>query len=152
MIDRERINVVWLKRDLRLKDNEAIANALKSEKRTLLLYVFEPLLLNDDHYSQRHFNFIKESVRDINLKLEAFNSKVLSVTCDIQSAFNLIQEFFKVDAMNALIKWGIFGTVALIGSCMLKLFSWMQMDKKAIIREIKRLELQVSSLSGKISE
>ena len=28
--------------------------------------------------------------------------------------------------------------------------SWMQMDKKPILRELKRLELQVASLSGKI--
>ncbi len=61
-------------------------------------------------------------------------------------------QFFNVEATNDLIKWGVFGTVSLMGSIMLKLFSWMQMDKKAIIREIKRLELQVSSLSGKISE
>ncbi|WP_111684236.1 DUF6768 family protein [Winogradskyella tangerina] len=61
-------------------------------------------------------------------------------------------QFFKVEATNELIKWGVFGTISLMASSMLKLFSWMQMDKKAIIREIKRLELQVSSLSGKISE
>tara|TARA_R110002049_G_scaffold300838_1_gene492463 strand:+ start:40 stop:426 length:387 start_codon:yes stop_codon:yes gene_type:complete len=61
-------------------------------------------------------------------------------------------QFFNVEATNDLIKWGIFGTISLMVSSMLKLFSWMQMDKKAIIREIKRLELQVSSLSGKISE
>lgn len=61
-------------------------------------------------------------------------------------------KFFKVEETNELIKWGVFGTISLIGSSMLKLFSWMQMDKKAIIREIKRLELQVSSLSSKISE
>jgi len=61
-------------------------------------------------------------------------------------------QFFNVEATNDLIKWGILGTVSLVGSCMLKLFSWMQMDKKAIIREVKRLELQVSSLSVKISE
>ncbi|MEO1033083.1 MAG: DUF6768 family protein [Bacteroidota bacterium] len=61
-------------------------------------------------------------------------------------------QFFEVEATNDLIRWGIFGTLALMASSMLKLFSWMQMDKKAIIREIKRLELQVSSLSGKISE
>ncbi|WP_299113850.1 DUF6768 family protein [uncultured Winogradskyella sp.] len=60
--------------------------------------------------------------------------------------------FFEVETTNDLIKWGIFGTLSLMASSMLKLFSWMQMDKKAIIREIKRLELQVSSLSGKISE
>ncbi len=61
-------------------------------------------------------------------------------------------QFFNVEGTNDLIKWGIFGTLSLIASSMLKLFSWMQMDKKAIIREIKRLELQVSSLSGKIAE
>lgn len=61
-------------------------------------------------------------------------------------------QFFNTEVTNELVKWGVFGTVCLIGSSMLKLFSWMQMDKKAIIREIKRLELQVSSLSSKISE
>jgi lipid-A-disaccharide synthase-like uncharacterized protein len=61
-------------------------------------------------------------------------------------------QFFETEDTNELIKWGVFGTISLIGSSMLKLFSWMQMDKKAIIREIKRLELQVSSLSAKISD
>ncbi|SDI50867.1 DUF6768 family protein [Winogradskyella thalassocola] len=61
-------------------------------------------------------------------------------------------QFFNVEATNDLIKWGVFGTLSLVVSSMLKLFSWMQMDKKAILREIKRLELQVSSLSGKITE
>ena len=61
-------------------------------------------------------------------------------------------QFFNTEATNELIKWGIFGTLSLMASSMLKLFSWMQMDKKAIIRELKRLELQVSSLASKISE
>jgi len=61
-------------------------------------------------------------------------------------------QFFNVEATNDLIKWGVFGTLSLMASSMLKLFSWMQMDKKAIIREIKRLELQVSSLSSKLYE
>ena len=60
-------------------------------------------------------------------------------------------QFFEVEATNELIKWSVLGLVSLFGSSMLKLYSWMQMDKKALIREIKRLELQVSSLSGKIS-
>lgn len=61
-------------------------------------------------------------------------------------------QFFEVETTNELIKWGVFGTLSLMASSMLKVFSWMQMDKKAIIRELKRLELQVSSLSGKISD
>ena len=60
--------------------------------------------------------------------------------------------FFNTEVTHELVKWGVIGTVSIIASSLLKLFSWMQMDKKAVIREIKRLELQVSSLSSKISE
>ncbi|WP_323789701.1 DUF6768 family protein [Psychroserpens sp.] len=60
--------------------------------------------------------------------------------------------FFETTETNELIKWGIGGLVFLLGVSMLKVFAWMQMDKNAILREMKRLELQVSSLSGKISE
>jgi hypothetical protein len=58
--------------------------------------------------------------------------------------------FFKVETTNELIKWGVGGLVFLIGVSMLKVFAWMQMDKNALLREVKRLEIQVSSLSSKI--
>ncbi|MFK7833182.1 MAG: deoxyribodipyrimidine photo-lyase/cryptochrome family protein [Winogradskyella sp.] len=107
MSEREAINVVWLKRDLRLEDNEAIANALKTGKRTLIIYVFEHILLNDDHYNDRHFNFVKESVRDLNIQLAPFNSKVLAVTSDITSAFNQLQEFYKIDTVYSHVETGL---------------------------------------------
>ena len=61
-------------------------------------------------------------------------------------------QFFNTDITNELIKWGIGCLVFLLGVSMLKVFAWMQMDKNALLRELKRLELQVSSLSGKMSE
>lgn len=60
-------------------------------------------------------------------------------------------QFFSVDDTKALIQWGIGSLAFLLGVSMLKVFAWMQMDKNALLREIKRLELQISSLSGKIS-
>jgi deoxyribodipyrimidine photo-lyase len=107
MGDREHINVVWLKRDLRLQDNEAISNALQSKKRTLIIYVFEHILLNDSHYSERHFNFIKESIRDINQQLLDYNTKVLSVTSDITSALNQLQEIYKIDTIYSHAETGL---------------------------------------------
>lgn len=107
MTDKQHINVLWLKRDLRLQDNEAIANALKSGKPTLLLYVFEHVVLNDGHYSERHFNFIKESIRDINDQLKSYNTKVLAVINDIQSTFNIIQEFYKIDTIYSHVETGL---------------------------------------------
>jgi len=107
MSKKEHINIVWLKRDLRLQDNEAITNALKTGKRAILLYVFEHSLLNDNHYSARHFNFIKESLRDINSTLEHYNTKVLTITSDITSAFNQLQSSYKIDAVYSHVETGL---------------------------------------------
>ena len=60
-------------------------------------------------------------------------------------------QFVNTDITNELIKWGVFGVVLLMMISMLKLFAWMQMDKNALLRETKRLELQISALSSKLS-
>lgn len=77
------ITIVWFKRDLRIHDNEAIHNALKSPYKTLLLYCFEPLLLNDEHYAERHWRFIKQALSDLNQTLAPFQTKVLCVQSEI---------------------------------------------------------------------
>ncbi|MCB0383120.1 MAG: deoxyribodipyrimidine photo-lyase [Psychroserpens sp.] len=91
-----KINVVWLKRDLRLEDNEAIFKALETGERTLLLYAFETMLMEDSHYSERHWNFVKESIRDLNKRLKPYNSKVFTVEADIISAINQLMEFYTI--------------------------------------------------------
>ena len=60
-------------------------------------------------------------------------------------------QFFEVETTKELLKWGLGSIVFVLGVSMLKVFAWMQMDKNALLREMKRLELQISSLSGKIS-
>jgi hypothetical protein len=61
-------------------------------------------------------------------------------------------QFFNVTETNELIKWGLAIGISISFMSMIKLYGWMQMEKRAILREMKRLELQVSSLSSKISE
>ena len=104
---RETINIVWLKRDLRLHDNEAITNAIKSDKKFLILYAFENILLNDEHYNNRHWDFIKQSIVDINKELENYNTKVLSVQSDIIGLLNQIQNFYKIDTVFSHQETGI---------------------------------------------
>lgn len=62
-----------------------------------------------------------------------------------------IVQFFEALNTKEMIQWATGSLIFLLGVSMLKIFAWMQMDKNALLREIKRLELQVSSLSGKIS-
>ncbi len=61
-------------------------------------------------------------------------------------------KFFKAESSEGLIKWGIGSLALLLNISMLKLYAWMQMDKYAMLREMKRLELQIMSLSGKMAD
>lgn len=107
MVDRQSINIVWLKRDLRLHDNEALKNAILEKKPFLILYVFENILLNDVHYHERHWNFIKQSIVDLNKDLEKYNSEILVVNSDIITVFNQIQNYFKIDKVFSHQETGI---------------------------------------------
>nr|WP_298427615.1 DUF6768 family protein [uncultured Kordia sp.] len=61
-------------------------------------------------------------------------------------------QFFSVEETNEMLKWGMGIVICLMINAMIKIYAWMQMDKRAILREMKRLELQISSLASKISE
>ena len=60
-----------------------------------------------------------------------------------------IVEFFNTDETKELIKWATGMLIFLLGVSMLKIFAWMQMDKNALLREMKRLEILISSSSSK---
>ena len=66
---------------------------------------------------------------------------VLFVYCCIQ--------FFNTDETNELIKWTAAGFLCWSFMAFIKLYVWMQMNKNDVLRELKRLELQVSVLSNK---
>ena len=61
-------------------------------------------------------------------------------------------EAFDADTTNHLILWisGFF--ICFTTMCMIKIYAWLQLHRNALTREIKRLELQVSSMSSKLSE
>ncbi len=61
-----------------------------------------------------------------------------------------IVQFFGTNETNELIKWASAGFLCMIVVGMLKLYIWMQMDKNDILREMKRLELQVATLFSKL--
>lgn len=57
--------------------------------------------------------------------------------------------FFNTEVTNELIQWACAGFLCMIFMGMMKLYIWMQMDKNDILRELKRLELQISVAANK---
>ena len=94
LFKREPLNIVWLKRDLRLLDHEALHAALSSKRSCLLLYVFEDILLTDTHYSPRHFDFIKQSIVQLDSQLTIFNSKVMTVKGSFLDVLENLKQFY----------------------------------------------------------
>jgi deoxyribodipyrimidine photo-lyase len=118
----EPIHLVWLKRDLRLEDHPPLRLALQSKRRVLLVYIFEEILQNDPHYSPRHFDFIKQSLEGINLQLDTFNSKVLSVNGSVIEVFESISKKFRIEKIWAHQETGLMVTYQRD----LLIYSWCQ--------------------------
>lgn len=95
----DNISVVWFKRDLRLHDNEAIYNALQTKDKLLFVYLFEPSLQEDPHYSERHWNFIKQSLTDLNHTLLESRIKILSVESEVIPFFSFLLSHYNINAV-----------------------------------------------------
>ncbi|MDB2410493.1 DNA photolyase family protein [Pseudomonadales bacterium] len=70
------IDIVWLKRDLRLSDHPPLLQASQQSNNLMLLYIIEPSLINDPHYDIRHWRFIWQSLQDIQQQLNTVNGKL----------------------------------------------------------------------------
>ena len=135
---KEELQIVWFKRDLRLKDNEAIEHALKSNKQVLLLYVFEDFLFQDKHYNKRHWDFAKQSLKDINNNLKAFNSKVLVVNHTIEVVIKILQLHYSITHIYSHQETGILSTykrdLKFASFCKQHSIIWKENINNAIIR------------------
>lgn len=98
------INVVWLKRDLRLTDHQPLTQALSTKHPTVLLYIVEPLLLNNPHYSERHWRFVWQSLQDMDETLKAYGHRITVLYDDALACFQSIQAQYQINAVFFLTK------------------------------------------------
>lgn len=59
--------------------------------------------------------------------------------------------FFGADEVRAALAWGLGGVLLMLAVSFLKMWWWMEMQKNSIIREVKRVELQLASLARSLS-
>ena len=98
-ITKEELVILWFKRDLRLVDHEALTTAIGSGDKVLLLYTYEPSIWENAHYADRHANFVKESLVDLQSKLKVFGTKILCVRQEVLPALEKIQKQYTLKAL-----------------------------------------------------
>jgi len=61
---KQKINICWFRRDLRLTDNAALYHALKSENPVLPIFIFDTTILNKlDNKADRRVQFIYQTLK-----------------------------------------------------------------------------------------
>ena len=83
-------NIVWLKRDLRLTDHLPLYNAIQKQEDFLILYIYEPSLMQDVHYDERHGRFVEQSLSDIQEELLTHDKKLTVAFGDATEIFQLL--------------------------------------------------------------
>jgi deoxyribodipyrimidine photo-lyase len=94
-----KVNVLWFKRDIRLSDHLPLKRAIEHGFPIILLYIFEPELMESEDSDVRHWRFVYESLNQLKqCLLQHFLTIVhgsadvvfetLSIHYDIQGVFS----------------------------------------------------------------
>ena len=148
------INIVWFKRDLRLTDHRPLKEAIESGLPLLLLYIFEPELMDDSHYSERHWKFVYQSINDLNHQLAAFHSEIVIFKGEPAELFSNIFSTHLVHTIYSHEEIGISKTFErdkrVKSLCIQQGIQWQESPQGAVIRGAKSREHWLDNWDEKI--
>jgi len=75
-VSKKTINIVWFKRDFRFTDHEPLYLSQQQNLPTILVYFFEPSVMNYDDSDVRHWRFIYESIQELQKQLKTHNTQL----------------------------------------------------------------------------
>lgn len=138
---KKKINIVWLKRDLRLRDHMPLFKAEKAGTPYLILYIFEPTIIVHYDTSLRHLQFIYHSIKYLNRELKIYNRRVellygnsINIYNDILSKYD-IGTIFSYQESGTNITWNRDKKIKKF--CNHNNILWEEYQRDGIIRGLK---------------
>ena len=129
---------MWLKRDLRLRDQAALFHASDNDTLVLLVYIIEPMLVDDPHHDIRHWRFIWQSLQDINQQLSPFNTLLLILQGEALSVFSQLNTLVSIQHLYSHQEIGLSNTFErdkAVGKwCESQSIPWLEFSYGAVIR------------------
>jgi len=138
---KEEINIVWFKRDLRLKDHPPLKTAIDDGKPILMLYVLEPSIISTPYSDERHWRFIIESIYDLNEKLKRCHQEIYIFYGEIIPILEKIIHRYKVKSILSHQETGTWLTyqrdIQVKKFLKEKGIPWIEFQNNAVIRGLK---------------
>tara|TARA_B100001094_G_scaffold331777_1_gene401279 strand:+ start:1817 stop:3256 length:1440 start_codon:yes stop_codon:yes gene_type:complete len=135
------MNIIWLKRDLRLSDHLPLDFCEKNNKNYFFIYIFEPSIIEYPDTSLRHLQFIYHSILLMNKELKKFNRKISIYYGESDKIFNYIIKHNNIDGIYSYQESGTLITYKR-DLYLKKIFKknkicWTEYQRDGIIRGIK---------------
>lgn len=141
---KKKLNIVWLKRDLRVQDHAPFFYAESAGEDYIPIYVFEPSALSYPDSSLRHQQFVYHSILDINASLRQFQRSVIIFYAEAADVFTFLCKQFSVITVFSHQESGV-RTTWIRDQQVAQLFKeqgvqWQEFQRDGIIRGIKNRE------------
>ncbi len=94
------MQVVWYKRDLRLRDHAPLAAAAQAGP-VLCLYVYEPELLQSEEFDQAHFDFIEECLAELDANLRRHGAWLTTRTGRMPDVLDALHAHTPIHALHS---------------------------------------------------
>jgi deoxyribodipyrimidine photo-lyase len=106
------LEIVWFKRDLRVHDHAPLAEAAASGRAVLPLYIVEPELWAQPEMSGRHFDFLRESLADLDASLARRGARLVVRMGDAVDVLEGIRRRHGIATLRAHEETGLLWTYA----------------------------------------
>ena len=140
-MSKPKINIVWLKRDLRTQDHAPFMAAENAGLPYLILFLYEPSLISYPDTSDRHLQFSFHSIKVMNETLSKTNQRVLECYGEAEEIFNHFTKQYSVKNVFSYRESGINETWKR-DKTVKKIFdkkniNWTEFQRDNILRGIK---------------
>lgn len=141
MDNRKPINLVWLKRDLRTQDHAPLNAAEQAGLPYLIVFLFEPSIIQYPDTSARHLQFQYHSIYEMTKILTVYNRRINIFYAEAIEAFEEIAEQYSIQHIYSYQESGIQITYdrdkKVKAYCKSHQIEWIEFQRDGVIRGIK---------------
>jgi len=140
-LNREAINIVWLKRDLRLQDHEPLYRAEQDGIPYFIIYLFEPSVIYYPDTSLRHLQFVYHAIKSLNKRLKNYNRTIEVFYGEAIDVFTFLTKTYTIQQLLSYQESGTKTTwkrdKQIKQYCTKNKIRWIESQRDGIIRGLK---------------
>ncbi len=140
-MSKQKISIVWFKRDLRLQDHAPLKHAIEAGLPIVLLYCIEPSLCQAAEVSERHSRFVLESIDDLNRQLKRVAARVSILHAEVKDVFQFLYDKYSIQTIYSTRETGLLITferdLSIKKWCQEKNILWKEYRWNGVIRGLR---------------